>query len=381
MDRVSKRAREIPPFIVMEIMEKAHELESQGRNIVHLEIGEPDFTTPACICEAASNAIKAGKTHYTHSLGIIELREALCEHYRERYGVQIVPEQIIITSGTSPALFLIFSALLEAGDEIIISDPHYPCYPNFADFLGAKPVFVNVYEEDGFQLRPDEIKKKTGPRTRAILINSPSNPTGNLLSRERMEKIAGLGPLVISDEIYHGLVYGEKEHSILEFTDDAFVLNGFSKLYAMTGWRLGYLIAPPDFIRPLQKVQQNFFISAGSISQWAGLAALTEAGADVERMKAIYDERRRYMIQALRDLGFGLPVEPVGAFYMLVNAKHLSTVSYELAFEILEKAGVGVTPGIDFGENTEGYLRFSYANSIDNIKDGLDRLRKFIEAR
>ena len=381
MDRVSKRSREIPPFIVMEILEKAHEFESQGRNIVHLEIGEPDFTTPACICEAASNAIKAGKTHYTHSLGIIELREAICEHYKEKYGVQVVPEQIIITSGTSPALFLIFSALLEAGDEIIISDPHYPCYPNFADFLGAKPVFVNVYEEDGFQLRPDEIKKKIGPRTRAVLINSPSNPTGNLLSRERMEEIVGLGQLVISDEIYHGLVYGEKEHSILEFTNDAFVLNGFSKLYAMTGWRLGYLIAPPDFIRPLQKVQQNFFISAGSISQWAGLAALTEAGADVKLMKAIYDERRRYMIQALRALGFGLPVEPVGAFYMLVNAKHLSTDSYELAFEILEKAGVGVTPGIDFGENSEGYLRFSYANSIDNIKDGLNRLRKFIETR
>ena len=381
MDRVSKRSREIPPFIVMEILEKAHKFESQGRNIVHLEIGEPDFTTPACICEAASNAIKAGKTHYTHSLGIIELREAICEHYKEKYGVQLVPEQLIITSGTSPALFLIFSALLEAGDEIIISDPHYPCYPNFADFLGAKPVFVNVYEEDGFQLRPDEIKKKIGPRTRAVLINSPSNPTGNLLSRERMEEIAGLGPLVISDEIYHGLVYGEKEHSILEFTNDAFVLNGFSKLYAMTGWRLGYLIAPPDFIRPLQKVQQNFFISAGSISQWAGLAALTEAGDDVELMKAIYDERRRYMIQALRALGFGLPVEPVGAFYMLVNAKHLSTDSYKLAFEILEKAGVGVTPGIDFGENSEGYLRFSYANSIDNIKDGLNRLRKFIETR
>jgi len=381
MDRVSKRSREIPPFIVMEILEKAHKFESQGRNIVHLEIGEPDFTTPACICEAASNAIKAGKTHYTHSLGIIELREAICEHYKEKYGVQLVPEQLIITSGTSPALFLIFSALLEAGDEIIISDPHYPCYPNFADFLGAKPVFVNVYEEDGFQLRPDEIKKKIGPRTRAVLINSPSNPTGNLLSRERMEEIVGLGPLVISDEIYHGLVYGEKEHSILEFTNDAFVLNGFSKLYAMTGWRLGYLIAPPDFIRPLQKVQQNFFISAGSISQWAGLAALTEAGDDVELMKAIYDERRRYMIQALRALGFGLPVEPVGAFYMLVNAKHLSTDSYKLAFEILEKAGVGVTPGIDFGENSEGYLRFSYANSIDNIKDGLNRLRKFIETR
>jgi aspartate/methionine/tyrosine aminotransferase len=380
MNMPSKRAQEIPPFIVMDVLEKAHELERQGRHIIHLEIGEPDFPTPKCICDAAREAADKGETHYTHSLGILELRESISLHYRTSYGVDIDPGQIVVTSGTSPGLLMIFSALLEVGDEIIISDPHYPCYPNFANFLEANPVFVRVYEEDGFQLRPEEIKKKIGPRTKAIIINSPSNPTGNLLSRERMEKIAELGLTVISDEIYHGLVYGEKEHSILEFTDNAFVLNGFSKLYAMTGWRLGYLISPPRFVRPIQKVQQNFFISAGSISQWAGLAALTKAGADVERMKKIYDERRIYMIQRLRDLGLGLPVEPAGAFYMLVNAKHLGRNSYELAFEILEKANVGVSPGIDFGQNAEGYLRFSYANSLENIKEGLNRLEDFLLA-
>lgn len=381
MNKISKRAQEIPPFIVMEVLEKAHELERQGRHIIHLEIGEPDFTTPKCICEAGMEAIQRGETHYTHSLGIIELREAICENYKEKYGVNIDPDRIIVTSGTSPALLMIFSALLEYGDEIIISNPHYPCYPNFANYLGAKPNFVNVYEEDGFQLRHDEIKKKIGPKTGAILINSPSNPTGNLLSSERMEKIAGLGPPVISDEIYHGLVYQKQEHSILEFTDNAFVLNGFSKLYAMTGWRLGYLIAPREFIRPLQKIQQNFFISAGTISQWAGVAALKKAQADVEVMKKIYDERRRYMIRKVRELGFGLTVEPEGAFYMLVNAKHLSLNSYELAFEILEKAGVGVTPGIDFGQNAEGYLRFSYANSLGNIKEGLNRIEDFLKQK
>lgn len=381
MKEVSKRAREIPPFIVMEVLEKAHELERQGRNVIHLEVGEPDFPTPRCICEAAQEAMEKGETHYTHSLGILELREAICEHYREKYGVHVDPGQILITSGTSPALFMIFSALLEVGEEIIMSDPHYSCYPNYANFLGAKPAFVNVYEEDGFQLRPEEIKKKMGPGTRAILINSPSNPTGNLLSSERMEKISGLGLPIISDEIYHGLVYGDKEHSILEFTDNAFVLNGFSKLYAMTGWRLGYVIAPPEFVRPLQKVQQNFFISAGSISQWAGLAALTKAQDDVERMKTTYDERRRYMIRRVRELGFGLTVEPSGAFYILVNARHLTNSSYELAFEILEKAGVGVTPGIDFGENAEGYLRLSYANSLENIEEGLKRLEGFLNRR
>ena len=365
----------------MEILEKAHGLERQGRHIIHLEIGEPDFPAPDCVCEAAVEAIKKGESHYTHSLGIIELREAISEHYDIKYGVHIDPDQVVVTSGTSPALFMIFSALLEAGDEIIVSDPHYPCYPNFANFLSAKPVFVNVYQEDGFQLRPDEIKEKISPRTRAILINSPSNPTGNLLSGSRMEEISGLGPPVISDEIYHGLVYGKKENSILEFTDNAFVLNGFSKLYAMTGWRLGYIIAPPEFVRPLQKVQQNFFISAGSISQWAGLAAIKKAQSDVERMLSVYDKRRRYMIRKVRELGLGLTVEPAGAFYMLVNAKHLASSSYELAFEILDKASVGVTPGIDFGKNAEGYLRLSYANSIENIKDGLRRLENFIKNR
>ena len=381
MANITRRANEIPPFIVMDVLERAHELEREGRDIIHLQIGEPDFPTPECICNAAREAIGRGETHYTHSLGIIELREAICKYYYGKYSVTIDPDRILVTSGTSPALFMIFSALLEAGDEIIMSDPHYPCYPNFAEFLGAKPVSIKVEEEDAFQLRSSEIKKKIGPKTRAILINSPSNPTGNLLSRERMEEIAGLGPLVVSDEIYHGLVYGEKEHSILEFTDNAFVLNGFSKLYAMTGWRLGYLIAPPEFVRPLQKVQQNFFISAGSISQWAGIAALTKAHADVEQMKSIYDERRKYMIKRIREIGFGLAVEPAGAFYMLANAKHLAESSYDLAFEILEKAGVGVSPGIDFGKGAEGYLRFSYANSLENIKKGLDRIEQFLRLR
>ena len=184
MNRITKRAREIPPFIVMDVLERAHELERQGRDIINLEIGEPDFPTPECICEAAREAIAKGETHYTHSLGIIELREAICEHYQRKYGVKVDPEQVLITSGTSPALLMIFSTLLEAEDEIIMSDPHYPCYPNFANFLGAKPVFVKVYEEEGFQLRPKEIREKIGPRTKAILNNSQSNPTVNLLSSE-----------------------------------------------------------------------------------------------------------------------------------------------------------------------------------------------------
>ncbi|RPI78080.1 MAG: pyridoxal phosphate-dependent aminotransferase [Desulfobacteraceae bacterium] len=380
MDNISERAQNIPPFIVMDVLEKAHDLELQGHRVIHLEVGEPDFNTPDCICRAAMAAIQQGHTHYTHSLGILELRQAICDRYLEKYRVQVSPDQVVITSGTSPALFMLFSVLLNAGDEIIISDPHYACYPNFARFIGAEPALVPVSEADGFQFKPADIKARINARTKAILINSPANPTGNLLAPERMREIAALGVPVISDEIYHSLVYGVQEYSILEFTDRAFVLNGFSKAYAMTGWRLGYIIAPRAYIRPLQKIQQNFFISANSISQMAGLAALKSAQADVERMRAIYDERRKFMIQGLRKLGFGITVEPSGAFYVLANARHISQNSYELAFDILNQAHVGVTPGIDFGKNAEGYLRFSYANSLENIREGLERIGTFLAA-
>jgi (5-formylfuran-3-yl)methyl phosphate transaminase len=238
---------------------------------------------------------------------------------------------------------------------------------------------VPVYESDGFQYRTESIKVKISPRTKGIIINSPSNPTGNLLSETRMREIAGLSPFIISDEIYHGLVYEGKAHSILEFTDHAFVFNGFSKLYAMTGFRLGYVIAPKPFIRPMQKLQQNFFISANAMVQKAGIAALKHARPDVEKMRDIYNQRRIYMISRLKKMGFGITVEPTGAFYVFANAKHISPNSYELAFDILKNAHVGVTPGIDFGKNGEGYLRFSYANSIENIDEGMNRLERYLK--
>jgi (5-formylfuran-3-yl)methyl phosphate transaminase len=377
---VTCRARDIPPFIVMDILEKAQELERAGNNIIHLEIGEPDFDTPECIKEAGRKAITDGHTHYTHSLGMLELREAISEHYENRYHVRVTPDRIIVTAGTSPAMLMMFAALLEAGDEVILSNPHYACYPNFMTFFGAVPAFVNIRENDGFQFLPEDISSRLSERTKAVFINTPANPTGVVLSPDRMQRIADMAPLVISDEIYHGLVYGdEREHSILEYTDRAFVVNGFSKLYAMTGWRLGYLIAPAEFIRPIQKIHQNFFISANAVAQKAGVTALKEAGDDVERMRTTYDQRRRFLIQGLRDLGFDIKVEPTGAFYVLVNARHLNTDSYCLAFDILDKAHVGVTPGIDFGTNAEGYLRFSYANSVENIAEGLRRLKDYLD--
>ena len=376
---ISKRTQEIEPFIAMDVLEKAHSMERAGIHIIHLEIGEPDFDTPACVKKAAIRALEAGHTHYTHSLGLLELREAICHHYQQRYGVAVQPDRVVVTSGTSPAIFMIFSALLDPGDKVIVSDPHYACYPNFIRFAGGEPVTIPVSEDDGFQYRPEAIQDKIDDRTKAIFINSPSNPTGNLLAHERMQAIADLSPYVVSDEIYHGLVYEGEEHSILEYTDRAFVLNGFSKAYAMTGWRLGYLISPEPFVRAIQKVHQNFFISANAMVQWAGIAALEEAAEDVARMRAIYDERRRFMIKRLKDIGFGITVEPTGAFYVLANAKRFSGDSYKFAFDILENAHVGVTPGIDFGANAEGYLRFSYANTVENIAEGMDRIEQYLK--
>ncbi|MDL2274672.1 pyridoxal phosphate-dependent aminotransferase [Desulfosarcina sp. OttesenSCG-928-G10] len=377
----SRCTEEMTSFIVMDVLERASELEAAGRHIIHLEVGEPDFDAPECVKEAVRTSLSEGFTHYTHSLGMLDLREAICDYYHATYGVSVDPGQVVVASGSSPAIFMAFAALLDPGDEVILSDPHYACYPNFIRFVGGTAVRIPVFEEDGFQYRPEDIEKKLSPKTKAIFINSPSNPTGTLLSPDRMQAIAGMGPFVVSDEIYQGLVYAGKEHSILEFTDHAFVINGFSKLFAMTGLRLGYLIAPKPFIRPIQKLQQNFFISANAVVQKAGIAALQHAGPDVARMKRIYNERRVFMIQRLREMGFSIPVEPTGAFYVFVNARHIAADSYALAFDILEKAGVGVTPGIDFGPHGEGYLRLSYANSLENIAEGLNRLEAYIRSR
>jgi aspartate/methionine/tyrosine aminotransferase len=370
-------------FIVMDVLERAQELEREGARIIHLEVGEPDFDAPDCVKEAACRALDDGFTHYTHSLGLYELREAICEYYLKHYQVSVEPDQVIVTSGSSPAIFLVFAALLERQDEVIISDPHYACYPNFIRFVDGKAVTIPVYEVDGFQYRPEAIREKIGPRTKAVFINSPSNPTGNLLSTGRMRQIAELTkceqcPYIVSDEIYHGLVYEGKARSILEFSDHAFVLNGFSKQFAMTGLRLGYVIAPKAFIRPMQKIHQNFFISANAMVQHAGIAALRHAGDDVARMQKIYNKRRLFIIRRLKEMGLGITVEPTGAFYIFANAKHISEDSYKLAFDILEKAHVGVAPGIDFGENGEGYLRFSYANSMENIEEAMHRLERYL---
>lgn len=366
----------------MDILEEAQALEAAGRDIVHLEIGEPDFPTPRCILDAGVAALERGETRYTHSLGLPALREAICADYRSRYGVTVSPDQVIVTSGTSPAMLLVFSALCNPGDEVVLPDPHYACYPNFIRYLGATPRFFEIREDEGYQYDLARIKPLLSPRTAAIVVNSPANPTGAVLQPELLAELAELGPYVVSDEIYHGLVYGGAEvHSILEFTDRAFVLNGFSKRYAMTGWRLGYAIVPPEFVQAIQVMQQNFFICAADFVQRASIAALEAAGPDVERMRAEYARRRDVLLRHLGSLGFHVQYDPQGAFYVLVDVQDLATDSLALARELLHEAEVAVSPGIDFGSKAEGHLRFSYANSIENINEGMRRLAEYVRGR
>ena len=381
----ARRVRDIEPFLAVEVAERAQRLERAGVDVVHLEYGEPDFEAPAVVRDALEKALKDGRARYTHSLGIVELREAIAEHYARTYGVTVSPEQVLVTPGTSPAMLLLFGHLLDPGDEVVLSNPYYACYPNFIRYADGVPAEVDVSEADGFQYRPDAIAARLSARTKAIIVNSPANPTGSVLAPDRMAAIAALarerGLAVVSDEIYHGLTDGGRDHTVLEFTDRAFVLNGFSKAFAMTGWRLGWVIAPAEHVRALQTVYGNFFISTNEFVQWAGVAALREAADETVRFRRIFAERRRAMVDGLRAVGLGVGFEPQGAFYVLANARRFTGDSVGFAYEILERAHVAVTPGAAFGSNAEGYLRFSYASSVERIREGLRRLREFLAAR
>jgi len=377
----SKLSEGISPFYVMDVLERAKEIEAKGESVIHFEVGEPDFPTPDVISEEAIRAIKEGDTKYTHSLGILELREAISRTYESNYAIEIPPGRVIVTMGSSPALYLAIISLIEPGEEVIITDPHYACYPQIIKIAGGVPKTFRIYEEEGFQIDIGRLKKVISPRTKAILINSPANPTGVVLRPEVMREISELGIFVVSDEIYHGLIYGGEARTVYEFTETAFAVNGFSKFYAMTGWRLGYLIAPQEFIRPIQKLQQNLFISPNPFVQRAGVKALKQAGSEALKMRELFDERRKTMIEGLKGLGFKMRSEPEGAFYVFIDASDLNPNSHELAFDILEKARVAITPGVDFGEGGEGYLRLSYATSIPNIKEGIMRLGEYIHSK
>jgi aspartate/methionine/tyrosine aminotransferase len=383
VEKVSRVATEMPPFLVMDVLDRARSLEREGRSIIHMEVGEPDFDTPAVIREAGIKAIRDGRTHYTHSLGHPELREAITAWLQRRYGVEVSPERVVITMGSSGAMVLVYHALLDPGDRVLMTDPAYACYPNFVRACGAESVRLPVREQDGFQYDPAEVARNLGSRVRALLLNSPANPTGIVTSAERLAALAEVTrgrAQIVSDEIYHGLTYGEPARSILEFDPDAVVISGFSKLFAMTGWRLGYAVLPEYLVRPVQKLQQNLFVSPPDFPQFAGIAALTAADADVERMRSCYDERRQLVLGELAAMGLNVMVEPTGAFYVFFNVGRYTDDVLAFAFEILDRAGVALAPGVDFGPHGEGFLRLSYANSLENLREGLGRLARFLEA-
>jgi len=380
-DLISQRAKAMPPFLVMEVLERAADLQRQGRSIIHMEVGEPDFDTPEVILRAGVRAMEQGHTHYTHSLGHPELRQAIAAWYMDTYGVEVSTERIVATLGTSGALQLVCAAVLNPGDEAILTDPGYACYPNFISAFGGRPLRLPVQEQDGFQYDPAALDRHLGPDTKMLMLNSPANPTGIVTSAQRMKElvaVTGQRALIVSDEIYHGLVYGGTAHSILEFCPDAAVVSGFSKLFAMTGWRLGYAILPEHLVRPVQKLQQNLFISAPDFAQFAAIAALTEARQEVEQMRLAYDRRRRLVLRRLAEMNLEVLVEPTGAFYVFVNVSRFTDYVHGFAFRILEQAGVAITPGVDFGPGGQGYIRISYCNSLEKLQEGMDRLQGFL---
>ena len=372
---IPSRIAGIRPFLAMEVMERAFAMEREGTRVLHLEIGEPDFPPPPAALEACAAALTAGHTHYTDSRGVAELREAIAADKSRRTGVPVDPARVLVTSGTSPAMLLVFSLLLETGDEVVLLEPGYACYPNFVRFCGGTPVALVCRPEHGYRVDPEAVAAAVTPRTRAIVLGSPCNPTGAVQDAATLGALAELGPALVCDEIYDGLVYdGGHATSALEVTDRAFVLDGFSKRYAMTGFRLGYAIAPEAAMRTLQILHQNLFISASDFVQRAGIAALREGGATVRAMRECYGVRRNLMVAGLRELGFGVGHIPDGAFYVLADARAFDLDSLGLAFTLLERAHVAATPGVDFGAAGEGFLRFCYATSEETIAEALERL-------
>jgi aspartate/methionine/tyrosine aminotransferase len=372
---------DVSAFYAVEVFQAANALEAQGRSVIHLEFGEPDFPTPEVVTQAAIEALRRGATHYTHSMGIPELRETICAYHNAKYGLALDAERVLVSAGTSVLMFLVMLLLLEPGDEVILPDPTYACYANFVRLARGVPVAVPIHESEGFQLDPAAVRARIGPRTRALLVCSPANPTGVVMRPEVLRELAELGLPVISDEIYHGLSYGGRDHSVLEYTERAFVLNGYSKYFAMTGWRLGYLLFPPEVRPALMRLHQNVMISAPDFPQHAAIAAMREAVPVCEGYVREYDRRRLYVIERLAQIGLPLKYEPAGAFYVFADARHIAPDSLTLAMDILHETGVALTPGFDFGPGGEGYLRFSYANSLENLATALDRLEGYLGAR
>jgi aspartate/methionine/tyrosine aminotransferase len=382
--RAAARMAHIAPFEVMEIQKLARELEAQGRDIVRLEIGEPDFRTPGPVVEAAKRALDTEGMFYTSALGITKLREAIARWYAERYRVDVPASRVVVTAGSSGALLLAFGVLLDAGEEVLLADPAYPCNRHFVRTLGAVPRGIPVGGDTRYQLTAALVDRHWGPATRMAMVASPSNPTGTLIAHEEMARIAQVvrakGGTLLADEIYHGLTYGVDARTAAELGSDVIVINSFSKYFQMTGWRLGWMLVPPELTRRIETLAQNLYISPSSVAQHAALACFEpRTVAILEERRAELDARRRYLVPALQSLGFGVPVVPDGAFYVYADTSRVAADSFAFARALLTEAGVAVTPGRDFGLNEpERHLRIAYTQPIARLEEAVDRIGKYL---
>jgi len=384
-DATSRRIDRIQPFRVMELLAEARRLEAQGRDIVHMEIGEPDFPTPEPVIAAATRAIQAGDIHYTPAVGMTALRETISRFYHQRYNMEVDAQRIVVTPGASGALLLTLGVILEPGQGVMMADPGYPCNRNFAHFLDAGVQQVPVSADTGYQLTARLVEQSWQNNTRAVIIASPSNPTGTLIPPDELQAIISLvetrGGYVIVDEIYHGLVYGTQPPTALGYSDRVIVINSFSKYFGMTGWRIGWLAAPTDLIPDIDKLAQNLFLSAPTPAQYAALAAFApENIAILEQRCDAFQQRRDFLLPALREIGFAIKVEPQGAFYLYADCSKFSKDSVAFAKTLLHEIGVAITPGNDFGNNQpETHVRFAYTTSLERLEEGVRRLKAYLQ--
>jgi len=384
-DKWTSRAKEIESFKVMDLLKRAKQLDAEGFDVIHMEAGEPDFGTAPRVKEAAHQAIDQGLTQYTPAAGIPELRQAIARFYEQRYGLKIDASRVIVTSGASGALLMVFGLLADPETTFMMADPGYPCNRQFLRMLDARSQLVPTTAAEKFQLTPELINREWHQRTAGVLIASPANPTGSVLHKEELQGVADAvkqqGGVLVVDELYHGLTYGFDAPSILEIDPDAFVINSFSKYFGMTGWRLGWIVAPESAVPELEKLAQNLYISPPTVSQYAALAAFDdESLEEFERRRHQFELRRDLLVEGLRKLGFDIPLMPEGAFYVYADASHLTDNTYDYCWRLLEEAHVAATPGLDFGSyRANQFIRFSYTTGLDRIELMLKRLAAFIK--
>ena len=381
---LSKRSKNLSPFHVMDILAQAKALSRQGKTIYHLEVGEPDFSTAECIVNAGIDALKQGNTHYTPALGLPELRDSVAEYYDRKFSVKINPQQVIITPGASGAIQLAITCLLDAGENILLSDPGYPCNKNIAQILAVETIAIAVGEESCYQLNAEQVAKNWNEKTRAAMVATPSNPTGTVLPENQLIELCQLikknkGSLIV-DEIYQGLVYDVKDYTALQHSDECFVINSFSKYFGMTGWRLGWMIVPEAYVDVIDRIAQNIFLAPPTISQYAALTALkVETQIELDQRRDEFKRRRDFLLPALQQLGFDIAVKPQGAFYIYANCERFTDDSFSWVQQLLNEQGVALTPGIDFGQHQASkHCRFAYTQPLEQLEQAVDKINTFI---